>query len=112
MLLLYRGKAHGYELLGQLSDFNISADTSALYRTLRSLEEQALVRSEWDTDRTGPARRVYALTEGGIEYLKSWVSIVREDRERLDRFLTAYHEGIFQGGFGSTSKEDELGRPA
>ena len=102
LLLLARGQAHGYGLLGQLSDFKISADTSALYRTLRILEEREFLRSEWDTDRTGPARRCYSLSNKGKEYLKSWVPTVREDRQRLDRFLTAYHEGIWQGRFISS----------
>ena len=100
MLLLSGVKAHGYELLGQLGDFKISADTSALYRTLRSLEGRELVQSEWDTERTGPARRLYSLTASGQEYLKGWVFTVREDRERLDRFLTGYHEEFSVAGTG------------
>ncbi len=108
MLLLSRGEAHGYELLSQLDDFKVSADTSALYRTLRSLEEDGLVHSRWDTERAGPARRRYSLTNKGKEYLESWVSTVRQDRERLDRFLTAYHEGICEGGFDSNLEEQEI----
>jgi DNA-binding PadR family transcriptional regulator len=57
---------------------------------LRSLEEEGVVRSSWDTNGSGPARRVYALTEEGTEYLHGWALNLRKVRQNLDRFLTEY----------------------
>lgn len=41
-----------------------------MYRLLRSLEEQGLVSSSWQTPEAGPSRRVYVITEQGIEALE------------------------------------------
>jgi hypothetical protein len=45
----------------------ISAGT--LYRTLRQTEKEGLCKSEWETSESGPARRMYSITEAGEEYL-------------------------------------------
>jgi poly-beta-hydroxybutyrate-responsive repressor len=93
-LLLYLAKkpAHGYELmdaLGQEGD-DAALDPGTLYRTLRMLEDGGLVSSTWDTEGAGPARRVYRLTDQGVEYLHAWAVTVRRNRDRLDHFLTEY----------------------
>ena len=92
LLLLLQKSAHGYELmerLGQDEDAP-AADPGLLYRTLRQFEEDGLVRSSWDTEGGGPARRVYEITDGGIQYLHTWAVNIRRTRERLDRFLAEY----------------------
>ena len=92
LLQLAKQPAHGYELmetLGQTGDL-ASSDPGNLYRALRGLEEEGLVRSNWDTSGVGPARRVYELTEEGIEYLDAWVVNLRETRRKLDDFLADY----------------------
>jgi len=50
-----------------LTDAEIEA--AALYRTLRQLEKNGCVLSEWDTEHSGPARRVYAADAAGDEHL-------------------------------------------
>lgn len=93
LLQLARGTAHGYELLERLTgDEDVpSVDPGFLYRTLRALEEEGLVRSSWDTSGSGPARRVYVVTDAGLEYLHAWAVHLRRTRDRLDRFLEEYH---------------------
>lgn len=66
------------------------ADTGLLYRTLRKFEEDGLVRSTWDTEGGGPARRMYEITEEGLEHLHAWSVNIRRTRERLGRFLAEY----------------------
>jgi poly-beta-hydroxybutyrate-responsive repressor len=61
-----------------------------MYRTLRALEEDGLVNSNWDTSGSGPARRIYSLTDQGIEYLHAWAVNLRKVRQNLDRFLVEY----------------------
>jgi len=94
LLQLVRKPAHGYELieaLGAQPD-DPAPDPGTLYRTLRSLEEDALVCSVWETGDSGPARRVYELTDDGIEYLHAWAASIRATRAQLDRFLAGYEE--------------------
>lgn len=68
LLCLARGPAHGYALLQQLSELKMFAsgepDHAGVYRTLKQLEAQGIVRAEWDYSFV-PARRVFSLTETG-----------------------------------------------
>jgi poly-beta-hydroxybutyrate-responsive repressor len=94
LLQLARKPAHGYELMDALDEGagGQAPDPGTLYRTLRALEEDGLVCSTWDTEGAGPARRVYELTEQGIEFLHAWAVSIRGTRAQLDRFLTGYAE--------------------
>jgi len=96
LLELARQPAHGYELMETLdkNDDMIAADPGNVYRMLRSLEDDGLVRSNWDTSNAGPARRVYTLTAEGIEFLDAWVVNLREARKRIDHFLLEYEDHL------------------
>ena len=80
---------HGWELIGLLRDASVEADASVVYRTLRSMEGDELVRSTWEDSPTGPRRRVYVITDRGRESLRVLVDEVRDARTMLDRFLEA-----------------------
>ena len=90
LLSLAQRSSHGYELMEILGQGGETPDPGSLYRTLRSLEEDCLVRSTWDTSNAGPARRVYELTDLGLDYLHTWVIDVRKTRQALDNFLAEY----------------------
>lgn len=93
LLLLAEGPKHGYELLAQLDERGYgSADPGGLYRALRAMEDEGLVTSYWEHGDYGPARRVYAVTEDGLEGLRSSAVAVRDMRRRLNRFLRHYRE--------------------
>ncbi len=94
LLQLARKPAHGYELMDALDEGadGQAPDPGTLYRTLRALEEDGLVRSAWDTEGAGPARRVYELTDQGVEFLHAWAVSIRGTRAQLDRFLAGYAE--------------------
>jgi poly-beta-hydroxybutyrate-responsive repressor len=95
LLLLLKKPAHGYELMEILSKKNIAGmDPGNLYRTLRSLEKNHFVRSSWEAGDTGPSRRVYEITEQGIEYLNAWVERIRRTRSRLSDFLEDYEKTL------------------
>ncbi len=97
LLLLARKPAHGYELIEELDEEEgMAIDPALLYRTLHHFEATGLVRSAWDTEGRGPARRVYEITDEGVEYLHTWAVDIRRTRQRLERFLAAY-EAQFQG---------------
>ena len=76
---------HGYALQAQLDELGISngaVDVGQVYRTLRDLEEAGQVVSTWSSDRVGPQRRDYVLTESGFAALHEWAAVMRE-RTRL-----------------------------
>src|SRR5438876_12396184 len=84
LLLLRERPAHGYELLEALPDVlgEARADMGNLYRVLRALEEDGLVRSEWQADAPGPAKRTYELSPEGRRLLDAWATAPRGPRER------------------------------
>ncbi len=99
LLLLSQGSAHGYELMERLTrdDDLPGIDPGLLYRTLRQFEEDGLVLSSWATEGSGPARRIYEITQEGIEFLHAWAVNVASAHRRLGRFLKEY-EKLNQGG--------------
>ena len=70
LLLLGEGTSHGYELLEQVAALGLDRlDPGGLYRCLRAMDEEGLVTSVWEPSTSGPARRTYALTDDGQEWL-------------------------------------------
>jgi len=95
LLLLHGGESHGYQLLENLSRFGFSdtpADSSTIYRILRSLEEKGYVTSRWAEGDSGPARRVYSLSQMGDGYLQLWVRELQETDRILHCFFNEYRE--------------------
>ena len=92
LLLLAERPTHGYELIEPVSELlpEERIDMGNLYRVLRGLEEDGLVRSEWDAAEPGPARRRYELTPQGRELLRAWVKALQETQSVVSRFLRRY----------------------
>jgi|SRR5215211_2967457 PadR family transcriptional regulator, regulatory protein PadR len=91
LVLLREESSYGYELMERLEQFDfeqISAGT--LYRTLRRAEKEGLSKSEWETSEAGPARRIYAITEAGEEYLAAWAQACEQYQNVMDSFARAY----------------------
>ena len=84
-------RAHGYlieEYLRGVGFFGL--EMSTLYRTLRQLEKDGLLRSTWEPGPTGPARRVYSLTDVGHAWLDQWADTLDAYRRMLDQFFGLY----------------------
>lgn len=93
LLLLLRedGEAHGYELLESVCAFGFDrSDPGALYRSLRRLEKDGLVQSGWRESPSGPRKRVYSLTQQGIDELDRRASDLADGERRIDAFLGRY----------------------
>lgn len=95
LLLLSEQPAHGYELLEQLPELTGERriDMGNLYRVLRALEEDGIVRSEWRDDAPGPSKRIYELTDEGRRLLGGWADALRTNQELISSFLDRYEKG-------------------
>lgn len=88
LLLLRDLSSYGYDLMKALSGFGFAMlNPGPLYRMLRQMERDGLVRSHWDTSRQGPARRVYSITDAGEAYLRLWAGSLGRYRTLMDRFF-------------------------
>jgi poly-beta-hydroxybutyrate-responsive repressor len=91
LLLLRQWSMHGYRLMQQLMALGFAAlDPGTVYRTLRQLERDGLIRSHWDLGDAGPARRMYELTEAGEAFLRTWAQGLEQYRQMLDAFFRFY----------------------
>ncbi len=95
LLLLREQPGHGYDLLQRLHPLGLAPDDpGGLYRALRSLESNGLVRSAWDASGGGPARRIYEVTRSGVEELHRQAGALAAARGSLDVFLSRYGEFV------------------
>lgn len=70
---LAESTSHGYNLVDQIEALTgdlVCNDPGSMYRLLRAMEEEGLVSSSWETPEAGPSRRVYVISERGIEALE------------------------------------------
>jgi len=81
---------HGYTLLEELEKFGLKdLHPSKVYRTLRLMEDDQWIISDWDSDETqGPPRRVYRLTEEGKDVLRFWQNRLEENQQVVENILT------------------------
>lgn len=90
LLLKKKGQSYGYDLAGDLRKHALTdaeIERAALYRTLRNLEINGNVVSEWDTGGAGPARRVYRLTPEGEHHLEEWATVLAHVSKSMERFV-------------------------
>ncbi len=84
---------HGYALHERLKESGVRdaahANTGGLYRVLRVMSEDKLLESTWDTPTAGPARRVYAITPDGQQWLA-------ERRQELHDDITVIRQLLAQ----------------
>lgn len=87
LLHLAKKRSYGYELISSLDTYGRFGDASTVYKNLRRMEKDGLIGSEWETSESGPAKRVYHLTEEGRELLAAWRATIEQNRALMDRFL-------------------------
>jgi len=95
LLLLREQPAHGYDLLERLRPLGFNRDDPGrLYRALRALETDGLVRSVWEKSSSGPDRRMYELTRTGMEVLHDSATALMATDQILGVFLSRYSEFV------------------
>jgi poly-beta-hydroxybutyrate-responsive repressor len=95
LLLLREHPAHGYDLLERLRPLGFNRDDPGrLYRALRALESDGLVRSAWEPSDSGPDRRIYELTRPGMEALHAAVQSLIATNMIVGVFLSRYAEFV------------------
>ena len=90
LMLKEKGRSYGYDLSADLSRYaftDAEIERAVLYRTLRRLEENGYVTSDWNMKETGPARRVYSLTKEGKQHLREWAHVLGNVASAMSRFV-------------------------
>jgi DNA-binding PadR family transcriptional regulator len=95
--VLYETPLHGYSLIEEVNKLlagRRSIKPGSLYTILRRMEKDGLLVSEWDKSSSHLNRRIYNLTEAGVEKLKDGRLMVEEQRKIIDE-MTSFYEKYF-----------------
>ena len=93
LAILEDGPLHGYGIareIRQRSSEALKLGEGTLYPVLRALETDGFVESKWETQVSGPARRLYLLTEKGQSELQT--------RRGEWKAFTAAVDAVLKGG--------------
>ncbi len=91
LLSLRDWNSYGYELMERATTFGFEAmNPGTLYRTLRQMEKDGIVKSTWETSKGGPARRMYSITDAGRSYLDFWANSLQQYQKTMDTFFRMY----------------------
>jgi len=91
LLSLRDWNSYGYELMERAAKFGFEAmNPGTLYRTLRQMEKDGIVKSTWETSKGGPARRMYSITDAGRAYLDFWAKSLEQYQQMMDTFFRMY----------------------
>jgi len=84
--ILYETQIHGYALIEKINSFQSGRrpiQPGSLYTILRRMEKDGLLASSWDDENSRLNRRVYTLTETGVQRLKNGRTMVRNQLDIL-----------------------------
>jgi PadR family transcriptional regulator PadR len=90
LYLIRNNPSYGYQLMEDIGKLPFpcpTPDSAAVYRMLRELEKEGLVRSEWEHGEVGPSKRVYSLMPQGEARLEVWVEAIKERVSMLNQFI-------------------------
>ncbi len=80
---------YGSEIYRILRDnYGLDIPAPLVYTLLRRMERRGLIISEWKTEETGPVKRIYRLTDEGLEYLRDSINRLRKIKEIIDNLLS------------------------
>jgi poly-beta-hydroxybutyrate-responsive repressor len=91
----------------RLSAFGVNMmNPGTLYRTLRQMENNGLMRSKWETSKGGAARRVYSITDAGETCLDFWAESLEQCQKEIDAFFQIYHRWPATDGRTKTTSSE------
>ena len=93
LLFLSRESSYGFALLKKFEDEvpHSGVDSAFIYRSLKKLEDEGAVISEWHSGK-GPARKYYQITDSGRKKLNELRDDLRLRHARIDYFLREYEK--------------------
>lgn len=100
LILLAKQDLHGYLIIQELEKKNLfhdeKVDNTGVYRALKTLEDRAMLRCEWKLDETGPAKKIYKITDKGLECLKTWIQTLENYKKFVEQIIEDTKE-VFGG---------------
>ena len=95
--IIYEMPLHGYLLVEKMNELLAGRrpiKPGSLYTILRRMEKSGFLSSDWDRESSRLKRRVYKLTEAGLERLKNGRRMVMSQRIVLDEMMNFYEKNF------------------
>ncbi len=103
--ILYEKPTYGYQLLEEIEERSCGChklEPGSIYTVLRRMEQKELLTSEWEKRDSGPDRRVYTVTEKGVDVLKTGLGTIARRKQLFDDLI-----GFYERQFQSENKGGE-----
>lgn len=113
LILLATQELHGYLIIQELESKDLfrgeRADNTGIYRTLKTMEDKGLVDSELVFEATGPAKKVYRITEDGLHCLENWIDTLENYKNTIDEIVAEAREAVrSKNGSKTGAKYEEI----
>lgn len=96
--LLYDKPMHGYHLREELEQrgYVISGrlESGSVYTILRRMEHKGFLTSEWERVEGGPDKRIYRLTDEGLETLRAGLDEIVRRKAMMDDLVSFYTSSL------------------
>lgn len=91
LLLLSKNASHGYGLMEGLEKHcGEKVDIGNLYRTLRKMEKNEWIKSDWEKGSIGPNKRKYEITKKGKLTLREAYTNLKQTQSLINHFFIGY----------------------
>ena len=94
LLIIAEAPTHGYEIAQKMDDFGCLIKTTGqmggMYRLLSDLEEEGHIIADWETEKPGPAKKIYKVTQKGLNQLKE----LDTNFEELKQTITSFQKRV------------------
>jgi len=90
LVVLAEAPCHGYAIAREIerrSGQGLGVREGTLYPALRVLEQEGLIEGQWETLQSGPARKVYSLTQSGHAELARRIQAWRDYAQSFGQVL-------------------------
>ena len=96
LALLAREPMYGYSLIQTMSDLNLfsvgTPDVTGIYRKLREMERSGVLATKTENSAIGPSRKIYSVTELGMQCIERWQSSLASSVEHLESVIAFIRE--------------------
>ena len=93
---------YGYKLMETLENRGYvlpeRIESGTIYTILRRMERKGFLESEWETTGSGPARRIYHVTDEGLEFLRAGLETMVKRKSLIEDLVSFYHKRFLRGG--------------
>lgn len=94
---IFEKPSYGYEIIENLKKNNVFAHklkTGTVYTLLRRMEKRGFISSEWLENDKKPNKRVYTITEDGIQFLKIWLEFIIQRKNIINKLTRFYNKSF------------------